>query len=1094
MASRIPVRLSVVGSDYVADTAADIRQGPRTSPATGLATGLAPRCAAPKPQPHPYLDTHCPLDKKVRGGDAQSQLSAAPPQCNLISLPRYYRHPSHSSCIQVSSLAPSKPRQSISLIEGDQSRQKSKGAVESHAEHIRLAHVPIVRQDRGWTRVARATRCNPIRSTIADEVDDLVHLSQPIISNPSSELQQQDPAYLRSQTSEHYTDRATHQNGSTQVSRTAYDEGLNRLPYPSQIKSSLPSYQYCPPAAAKYYLWDSTRLSPAYTLSPESLCPEIIQFKEMALKSFRIHCTKIELLATANMPVSGNPELADLDTPTGFFLGRIQLVQTENSSPNSNNLARSSDSCTIVVDRFDAGRHQLSLAHPRGQNVPSVVDNTDIVIPVYLSKSSKAQSSETYSSRLLRLLQTLDCEYSDTFSQTYRGFPLLVDAFFDMTSGQVKLDGMAAVRHVSIEVSHIRALRIVATSLAHELSLTDYYGATSNGFMSIDHARHLYLLEELDAKAKELPLIGLWFKSQFATISSPYIHTACIRYITDKSLIKLDTGKNTFLVCLFVVPSSGDTGLGEEAHPPIHSERSFPSQHIKPLVFECTFTIDKTATQFFISEEFVTDGSQCLRFLAVDSMSKEHDLLRLALESFYKLSFSVDEHVSPVASINKQLCNEDVDVSLVDTARLENHHADSLQEPSSPQLNNRSETDCTATKNTTPTPDSSNIIVNVQTTSPQSDTTQKSSAPLPKREDSSTNVCLPSEYTVQTRILPEMEPNQLWYLSMLQRQVEMLQTQISAFSEEKFRFSNIKSTTSLAATCACASKSISAKTSDTIVDRAKSVQDVPTPVEECPDFGCTKTPLVKLNSYGENTEHVLKRDVATNTSSCADRECLELNQGTTSWKLQDFISENTDFVRTEPLSTKDGAGTESNSGKVLHEPYLQFLDHFPSSDGRGNLTNTEEDYVPFFQSSQLMDRVCDKDMYISHLDTVATQNQTASIMVPFEIESSSISKFQEEQPTYSLSSIQSFIIKDKAFGGKLSSKDIIASLVSDPEKSFVYNDRLDVSDVSLIEISTVDSSHNVSSNVMNRESSTIVTHEPYSRASLDYLGKYGLLD
>ncbi|KAJ1336551.1 hypothetical protein BSLG_007335 [Batrachochytrium salamandrivorans] len=1009
MASRIPVRLSVVGSDYVADTAADIRQGPRTSPATGLATGLAPRCAAPKPQPHPYLDTHCPLDKKVRGGDAQSQLSAAPPQCNLISLPR------------------------------DQSRQKSKGAVESHAEHIRLAHVPIVRQDRGWTRVARATRCNPIRSTIADEVDDLVHLSQPIISNPSSELQQQDPAYLRSQTSEHYTDRATHQNGSTQVSRTAYDEGLNRLPYPSQIKSSLPSYQYCPPAAAKYYLWDSTRLSPAYTLSPESLCPEIIQFKEMALKSFRIHCTKIELLATANMPVSGNPELADLDTPTGFFLGRIQLVQTENSSPNSNNLARSSDSCTIVVDRFDAGRHQLSLAHPRG---------------VFIKKFQ--------GSVLRNLLLAFIKIAPDTFSQTYRGFPLLVDAFFDMTSGQVKLD----VRHVSIEVSHIRALRIVATSLAHELSLTDYYGATSNG----------------------------WFKSQFATISSPYIHTACIRYITDKSLIKLDTGKNTFLVCLFVVPSSGGTGLGEEAHPPIHSERSFPSQHIKPLVFECTFTIDKTATQFFISEEFVTDGSQCLRFLAVDSMSKEHDLLRLALESFYKLSFSVDEHVSPVASINKQLCNEDVDVSLVDITRLENHHADSLQEPSSPQLNNRSETDCTATKNTTPTPDSSNIIVNVQTTSPQSDTTQKSSAPLPKREDSSTNVCLPSEYTVQTRILPEMEPNQLWYLSMLQRQVEMLQTQISAFSEEKFRFSNIKSTTSLAATCACASKSISAKTSDTIVDRAKSVQDVPTPVEECPDFGCTKTPLVKLNSYGENTEHVLKRDVATNTSSCADRECLELNQGTTSWKLQDFISENTDFVRTEPLSTKDGAGTESNSGKVLHEPYLQFLDHFPSSDGRGNLTNTEEDYVPFFQSSQLMDRVCDKDMYISHLDTVATQNQTASIMVPFEIESSSISKFQEEQPTYSLSSIQSFIIKDKAFGGKLSSKDIIASLVSDPEKSFVYNDRLDVSDVSLIEISTVDSSHNVSSNVMNRESSTIVTHEPYSRASLDYLGKYGLLD
>jgi hypothetical protein len=69
------------------------------------------------------------------------------------------------------------------------------------------------------------------------------------------------------------------------------------------------------------------------------------------------------------------------------------------------------------------------------------------------------------------------------------------------------------------------------------------------GFMCIDQARQLYLLNAENAFSQSLPLIGMWFQN--VKINSKLMHQNILNYLGNQSLKKLDTGKQNLLILVF---------------------------------------------------------------------------------------------------------------------------------------------------------------------------------------------------------------------------------------------------------------------------------------------------------------------------------------------------------------------------------------------------------------------------------------------------------------------------------------------------------------------------------------------------------------
>ena len=68
--------------------------------------------------------------------------------------------------------------------------------------------------------------------------------------------------------------------------------------------------------------------------------------------------------------------------------------------------------------------------------------------------------------------------------------------------------------------------------------------------MSIDQARQIYLLKGDAAIATSIPLIGCWVKAD-KKMKNYFIQAACLRYISSRSIQKLDTGKEHLLIYYF---------------------------------------------------------------------------------------------------------------------------------------------------------------------------------------------------------------------------------------------------------------------------------------------------------------------------------------------------------------------------------------------------------------------------------------------------------------------------------------------------------------------------------------------------------------
>ena len=90
------------------------------------------------------------------------------------------------------------------------------------------------------------------------------------------------------------------------------------------------SYEFKPPAAAKYFLWDNTRLGNTIFCSPTDLLQDRITITSAAVKALRIELLKRNLIETANSTIIPKDV-------TGFLFG---------------SMVREGE---LVLDRFDTG-------------------------------------------------------------------------------------------------------------------------------------------------------------------------------------------------------------------------------------------------------------------------------------------------------------------------------------------------------------------------------------------------------------------------------------------------------------------------------------------------------------------------------------------------------------------------------------------------------------------------------------------------------------------------------------------------------------------------------------------------------------------
>jgi SCL-interrupting locus protein N-terminus len=101
------------------------------------------------------------------------------------------------------------------------------------------------------------------------------------------------------------------------------------------------------------------------------------------------------------------------------------------------------------------------------------------------------------------------------------------------------------VHNYSLEMYKIHGLRVVPTTLAHDL-LDGSNETPQFGLMCIDQARQLFLVPNFDA---ELPVIGLWIKDM--KLDDGRAHGLVMRYIASTSIRKLSTGKQHLLILDF---------------------------------------------------------------------------------------------------------------------------------------------------------------------------------------------------------------------------------------------------------------------------------------------------------------------------------------------------------------------------------------------------------------------------------------------------------------------------------------------------------------------------------------------------------------
>ena len=122
------------------------------------------------------------------------------------------------------------------------------------------------------------------------------------------------------------------------------------------------------------------------------------------------------------------------------------------------------------------------------------------------------------------------------------------------TSGKtLTLVCQATVPCVSFMLTPLRLLKVIPTSLSQALYERVNIGSENSpatGFLSMDQARRLLLIPELDPKARQVPLVGLWV-SGVDSIADAFVWAAIVRYLQCADVGEKVTCHDGAFLCLF---------------------------------------------------------------------------------------------------------------------------------------------------------------------------------------------------------------------------------------------------------------------------------------------------------------------------------------------------------------------------------------------------------------------------------------------------------------------------------------------------------------------------------------------------------------
>ncbi|ORY37005.1 hypothetical protein BCR33DRAFT_468056 [Rhizoclosmatium globosum] len=108
-------------------------------------------------------------------------------------------------------------------------------------------------------------------------------------------------------------------------------------------------------------------------------------------------------------------------------------------------------------------------------------------------------------------------------------FPLAIA--FDSTSDSLTVRQL--IPSFDMSITQINPIRLVPTTLSTSLLRSpDSTSDTTSidfGYITIDQARHILLLDRQDRMSFQLPLVGLWLKNVLSP-THPSLQTLCKRY------------------------------------------------------------------------------------------------------------------------------------------------------------------------------------------------------------------------------------------------------------------------------------------------------------------------------------------------------------------------------------------------------------------------------------------------------------------------------------------------------------------------------------------------------------------------------------
>nr|KAJ3417812.1 hypothetical protein HK105_000762 [Polyrhizophydium stewartii] len=453
--------------------------------------------------------------------------------------------------------------------------------------------------------------------------------------------------------------------------------------------------------------------------------------------------------------------------------------------------------------------------------------------------------------------------------------------------------------------------------------------------MSIDQTRHLFLLSPDDPKSAELPLIGLWFKLHSSSPLDPRVHAACLRYLANKRLSKLDTGKQNMLVCMF--PSNEELAdATARAGSGLSALRGFGL--IKPKMFECFYEASAESVALFVTEQTAAEGEVECSFSRVDLASTSQIGLCRAVER--RLGIRL---------------------------RQDSDYSDEVKRARSP------------TQPTSPPPV---LGADQDAVSAGGNCTNEPTEHLGDPSGDQINADISGM------------DSQMLYMSMLQRQIEMLQAQIAVLTTQ------------------------------------------PPPVDVAA-MG-TESPIVlrpPLNKAFSDPPRPVMLDAATNTSFMFD----------------------------------GGSACSSPERDASAAPSARL--------GDGEADSPRDELTTMMLESDL------RRMHLTSIsDALQPPADTGSNYAPvFDYANTSHSKLWTDEPSAD---------RDAGPLERPSACDIIAELVSDPEKSFVFEGSAATAPAAVPAFAPAPASAPVG----HEDPDTSVAHEPYSRATFEYLQKYGLLE